>query len=477
MNGATLGTAGVLLGGKQETPGFPSAGAPAVQGRSWSGRRFAFTAIVLAVAVLAGALAFVDWRMEAIMRASAQNAMGDELAALATIAREDGSEALQDALDVRSVLGQHVYHLLVDARGKPLAGNMQSWPSAVRRDGVWTQFRFVEIDDDGHATPSEAFGAAATLPDHSRLLIANDLEAQKRVRSEALNVFAMALLTAVAAALGLGLWLDRILIARIGEFARTADAVTAGRLDARVRIGEGRDELSFLARTMNSMLDRIEALMAGVRAVTDSLAHDLRTPLAQIASNLEAASGDERDAALDRARQATGRLTQTFETLIDIARAESGLSRESMVMIDLGELVTDLVDLFEPAIEDKGLAYTLDCAAATCRAHPQLLRQAIGNMLDNAIKYSSAGGVISVSVAPAPGGANIVIADAGPGIPPAQRELAATRFGRLERDAAKPGAGLGLSIAAATARLHGGSLRLEDNAPGLRAVLEIRQLG
>ncbi|HVY85923.1 MAG TPA: HAMP domain-containing sensor histidine kinase [Caulobacterales bacterium] len=445
--------------------------------RSWSGRRFALIAIILTVAVLAAALTFVDWRMEAIMRASAQNAMSDELSALTTIAREDGSDALQDALDVRSALGEHFYHLLVDAHGRTIAGTMKSWPSAVRRDGVWTQFAFTGVDDDGRTFPDEAYGVSATLPDHSRLLIANDLETQKRVRSEAFNVFAVALMTAVAVALGIGLWLDRIVIARIGEFARTADAVVAGKLDARVRIGEGRDELTLLARTMNAMLDRIQTLMAGMRAVTDSLAHDLRTPLARIASNLEAAQGPDRDAAIERARTATRTLTQTFETLIDIARAESGLSREAMVATDVGDLVADLVDLFEPLMEDKGLTHTLHCAPVSCLAHPQLLRQAVGNMLDNAIKYSSAGGAIDISVTSVANGADIVISDAGHGVPAAQRELATTRFGRLDRDAAKPGAGLGLSIAAATARLHGGSLRLEDNAPGLRAVLEIRNTG
>ncbi|MES1199795.1 MAG: HAMP domain-containing sensor histidine kinase, partial [Pseudomonadota bacterium] len=426
-------------------------------------------------AVLAGALTFVDWRMEAIMRASAQNAMGDELAALTTIAREDGSDALQDALDVRSVLGEHFYHLLVDKNGKTLAGNMKAWPGAVRRDGAWTQFAFTEVDDDGHTFPNEAFGVAATLPDGSRLLIANDLEAQKRVRSEALGVFAAALLTAVAAALGLGFWLDRIVIARVREFARTADAVMAGRLGARVRIGEGHDELTLLARTMNGMLDRIEGLMAGMRAVTDSLAHDLRTPLAQISSNLEAAHGPERDAAIERARAATGRLTQTFETLINIARAESGLSREALVSTDVSALVADLVDLFEPAMEDKGLTYTMENTSVSCQAHPQLLRQAVGNVLDNAIKYSSAGGAIHISVTPVSGGVDIIVADAGAGIPVEQRAQAAARFGRLERDRKTPGAGLGLSIAAAAARLHGGALRLEDNAPGLRVVIEVRE--
>ncbi|MES1197432.1 MAG: HAMP domain-containing sensor histidine kinase [Pseudomonadota bacterium] len=443
--------------------------------RPWSGRRFALVAIALTVAVLAGALAFVEWRMEEIMKSSAEAAMSDELASLSALAHDEGTESLQDALDVRSVLGEHFFHLLVDHAGKPLAGNMQAWPAEVRRNGVWTQFHFTEVDDDGRTYPNEAFGIAATLPDHTRLLIANDLEAQKRVRTEAFNAFAVALIAAVAAALGVGLWLDRIVVSRVREFALTADAVMAGRMSARVRIGEGRDELTLLARTMNSMLDRIEALMAGLRAVTDSLAHDLRTPLSQIANNLEAAAqGRNRDAAIETARATSQRLTITFQTLIDIARAESGLSRDAMVTTDLADLVSDLVDLFEPAMEDKGLTHSLNVTPTSSLAHPQLLRQAVGNMLDNAIKFSTAGGRIDVSVLPASGGGDIVVADSGPGIPEDERSVVMERFGRLERDQDTPGSGLGLSIAAAAARLHGGKLRLEDNAPGLRAVLEIR---
>ena len=434
-------------------------------------------AIALTVAVLAGALAFVEWRMEQIMTTSAEAAMSDELASLTALAHDEGSESLQDALDVRSVLGEHFFHLLVDHQGKPLAGNMQSWPTEVRRDGRWTQFHFTEVDDDGKTYPNVAFGIAATLPDHTRLLIANDLEAQKRVRSEAFNAFALALFAAVAAALGVGLWLDRIVISRVREFALTADAVMAGRMSARVRIGEGRDELTLLARTMNGMLDRIEALMAGLRAVTDSLAHDLRTPLNQIANSLEAAHGPNRDAAIDTARAASLRLTHTFETLIDIARAESGLSRDAMVTTNLDALVSDLVDLFEPLMEDKGLTHELSAAPTSALAHPQLLRQAVGNMLDNAVKYSTPGGRIEVKVIPVAGGADILVADSGPGIPEDERSVVVERFGRLERDQDTPGSGLGLSIAAAAARLHGGKLRLEDNAPGLRAVLEIRLAG
>src|SRR5262249_49640468 len=118
---------------------------------------------------------------------------------------------------------------------------------------------------------------------------------------------------------------------------------------------------------------------------------------------------------------------------------------------------------------------TLEGAPASCQAHPQLLRQAVGNVLDNAIKYSSAGGAIHISVTPVAGGVDIVVADAGAGIPPEQRAQAAARFGRPERGRRTPGAGLGLSIAAAAARLHGGALRLEDNAPGLRVVIEVRE--
>jgi signal transduction histidine kinase len=212
-----------------------------------------------------------------------------------------------------------------------------------------------------------------------------------------------------------------------------------------------------------------------MRAVTDSLAHDLRTPLNRLNAALERAAAASDGRALDEietAQQEADRLAATFTALIDIARAESGLSEEAMEPVDLKALAEGLTDLFAPIAEDRGLSLKLEADPVTLRAHRPLLSQALANLIDNAIKFAPPGGIIAISLKGAPDGAEFVVADQGAGIPDADRPRAGERFVRFAPSGA--GSGLGLSIAAATARLHRGELKLEDNRPGLRATLHIR---
>jgi signal transduction histidine kinase len=440
---------------------------------SWTGRNFATVAIILVIATLSAALIFADLSVEAIVTRGQQEAISDELEALVAIANEEGSPALHDALELRSRLtSQHFMHLLINPAGVRVVGDMQAWPKELKQDDTWTKFTFTR----NGGRPETAFGLSSSLPDGSRVMIARDVEVLARVRVDVLRAFGAALLFAVGVALAIGYALDRLVVSRVRAFVTTAESVMAGRLSARVPIGDERDELAELGRTLNVMLDRVQSLMNGMRAVTDSLAHDLRTPLTRLTGNLEAAQtgGEaERQAAIAAAYAEGHRLKQTFETLIDIARAETGLSRETMRETDLSELVADMVDLFEPLAEDRGL--TLACVAEpiSMLAHRALLGQAIGNLIDNSIKYAPPDGAIEVRLNKTPDGAEIVVADNGPGIPDGERSLAVQRFQRLARDADAPGTGLGLSIVSAAAHLHGGRLRLEDNAPGLRAVIEL----
>ncbi len=440
---------------------------------SWTGRNFAVVAIILVIATLGAALIFADLSTEAIVTRVQKEAISDELEALVAIANEEGSEALRDALELRSRLtSQHFMHLLVNPAGQRVVGDLDAWPRELSDDGSWTKFEFRR----GGGAPETAFGLSSTLPDGSRVMIARDVEALARVRGDVLRAFGAALLFAVGVSLAIGYALDRLVVSRVRAFVTTAENVMDGRLSARVPIGDERDELAQLGRTLNVMLDRVETLMTGLRAVTDSLAHDLRTPLTRLTGNLEAAQKggeQEREAAIAAAYAEGHRLKQTFETLIDIARAETGLSREAMRQTDLGELVADMVDLFEPLAEDRGVSLLGKTEPVTMLAHRALLGQAIGNLIDNSIKYARVDGAIDVSLKKTPTGAEIIVSDNGPGIPDEERSLALQRFQRLARDADAPGAGLGLSIVSAAAHLHGGRLRLEDNAPGLRAVIEL----
>jgi signal transduction histidine kinase len=233
-----------------------------------------------------------------------------------------------------------------------------------------------------------------------------------------------------------------------------------------------------LTTTFNDMLDQNESLVTGMRTVTESLAHDLRSPLMRVSRSIAAARQTDSDVVreqlLNDAETDATRALQTFNSLIDLARAEAGLSRDSMEKLDLGSLATDVAELFEPLAEERGQRLERHISPIGIFGHPQILKQALGNLLENAIKYSPAGSTLRLAVKPSPesGAAEIVVEDSGPGIPENAREQAVRPFVRLESPVRQPGAGLGLAIAAAVARLHRGKLILENADPGLRVRLQ-----
>ncbi|MCC6171211.1 MAG: HAMP domain-containing histidine kinase, partial [Gammaproteobacteria bacterium] len=261
--------------------------------------------------------------------------------------------------------------------------------------------------------------------------------------------------------------------------AQAAREIMRGQMKARAPEGQRLDALGSLARVFNEMLDQNEALVTGMRTATESLAHDLRTPLMRLQRAIGAARDTtdavQRDELLASAEAEAEHALRTFSALIDLARAEAGLSRDAMERTDLAALATDVADLFEPLAEERQQRLGRDIRPAVTLAHRQILFQALGNLLENAIKYSPAGTPLRLALEPATAtrGPAFVITDAGPGIPVHAREQALRPFVRLETAGRKPGSGLGLAIAAAAARLHGGTLQLEDAGPGLRVRLQL----
>ena len=236
------------------------------------------------------------------------------------------------------------------------------------------------------------------------------------------------------------------------------------------------------------MLVRIEQLMAGLREVSDNIAHDLKTPLNRLRNRVEAALREPYGEpvyreALERTIEEADGLIKTFNALLSIARIEAGAGGENRERLDVSALLLDVAELYEPVAEERGLDLKAEAASPIyIHADRQLLGQAIANLIDNAIKYGAPdvnGGAngsppeVVVSTHAKNGTAEIVVTDRGPGVPPAERERVLGRFVRLEASRSEPGSGLGLSLVAAVARLHGGSLRLEDNEPGLRVVLAL----
>jgi signal transduction histidine kinase len=293
-----------------------------------------------------------------------------------------------------------------------------------------------------------------------------------------------ALLVSLAIVAGAGFWMGSLLARRARGVAEAADRIAGGDLSARAPVDDTGDVFDDLAIAINAMLTRIEELMTGMRTVTDSLSHDLRSPLTRVRGALSRAldedlSTDARLSLIVEAQDQCEQVLATFGALLDIARAESGLSRDLMAPLDAKMMVLDLGELFGPVIEDA--EQTLDVSVpdqpVTFDGHELILRQALGNLLHNASRYAGPGARVILALEAEAETLRLVVADNGPGVPASQRGRVQERFVRLDETRATPGSGLGLAIAAACAKLHGGRLVLEDNHPGLRVVLDLPRAG
>ncbi len=322
-----------------------------------------------------------------------------------------------------------------------------------------------------------ARGRVFPLAGDFQLLVARDVD--ERYKTEKLFTTTLpwsGLLMLALALVGGGL-ISRNVLTRLDSINRTSREIMAGDLSRRVPVTRAGDEFDELASNLNRMLDRTERLMRGMREVTDSIAHDLRTPLNRLRNRLEGTlsqldnesrEGKEIGAAVDETDQLIG----TFNALLLIAEAEAGVAREAMAPVDLPAVVEGVAELYGPVAEEKSVALEIaPCGAVTIAGNKRLISQALANLLDNAIKYTPSGGSVKVAVADTPSGVALSVADTGPGIPVEARAHVLERFVRLEESRNSPGTGLGLSLVAAVARLHDARLDLDDNKPGLKATL------
>lgn len=449
-------------------------------GRTFRLRPWAFPVIALGVAMLSLVLALVlvDRVGESIIDEQANASAVAERNYLTALATEKGLSALVTTLERHErVHGSAGFrYALTDANGHPLAGD-KNLSDAGRDVKGW---KVVQVREPGKTVHWHVL--VDVLPTGENLVIAQDAQQRRAFRLAILEVSGFAILLAALACTGVGLVLSVLLLRRANTIAATAQRIAAGDLQARVETVEPGDVFDKLGGSLNAMLTRIEELMTGLRTVTDSLAHDMRMPLTRLKGALSRA-GDpnvpetERFDAISQAQAEADHALAMFSALIDIARAESGLSEEMMQETDISGLATEVAELFSPVLEDAGqqLTVLVPQVAVTGRVHPVLLRQAIGNLLHNAAKYAGAGARVSLSVEWLKDGyVRIVVADTGPGIPAKSRGIVPQRFVKLDPARHSPGSGLGLAIVAACAKLHRGQLLLEDNRPGLRAILALK---
>jgi len=372
--------------------------------------------------------------------------------------------------------GNGVY-MLAGARYEWIAGNLRTWPAGAGDDGS------VEFPLGAGAAGPHVVARAAPLPGGQRLLVGRNTAELAALRARARAALVWTPLVVVALGGVGGFVLSRRISARLAELGARSEAVLAGDLRQRMPTTGRGDELDVLASSLNRMLDRIEALMAGMREVSDNVAHDMRSPLSRLRSRIEVALLGPPDAAADR-RVLAETITDldavlaTFNALLAIARAESGEPRERFEVVDLAAVARDLADVYEPAAEDAGLALVVDAAAPVLvRGERHLLGQAVANLLENAIKHAAGSGAVEVRVWADGGHARLAVRDRGPGMPDAFRARACERFTRGEASRSTPGSGLGLSLVRAVATLHEGRVELADATPGLRVELVVPATG
>lgn len=438
--------------------------------------RLALVYLALFAVSVTALLGFIYWNTARFVAEQTDETIRAEVIGLAEHYRETGLIGLVDVVRGRSRDQRLSLYLLTDPARRPLAGNLDAWPRARTEPDGWISFLAYRASDS-REKPHHARALHLVLPGGFQLLVGRDIEA----RHELENRLRESLIWVIGLTLGLGivggLAMSRNMLRRIEAINRASRDIMAGHLGRRIAVDGSNDELDRLAQSLNAMLDQIERLMAGMRQVTDNVAHDLRSPLTRLRNRLEvtlmeAPSAEGYRAALEETIAEAEALLNTFNALLGIAEAESGAPREGFGPLNLGPLLGDVAELYRPTAEDKGLALRFEAGDGLAVAGDRhLLSQALANLVDNAVKYTPAGGTVTLAARRCDGAPEIIVTDTGPGVPEADRSRVFDRFVRLEASRNSPGSGLGLSLVSAVARLHGADVRLEDGAPGLRVRL------
>jgi signal transduction histidine kinase len=445
------------------------------------------TVFALFAASLLGYFAFNTRRLVTEQITRTVNA---EITGLTEQYNTGGIRRLVFVVDARARRPGSSLYLVTTFNGEGLAGNVGSLAEGVMNTPGWTETAYRRLDDP-EGTEHHALVRVFQLPGGFRLLVGRDLEERERL----FDIISAAGQWSVAVVIVLGLaggfFVARRVLARVDAMTDTTRTIMAGDLSGRLPVAGSDDELDRLAVNLNEMLERIEALMRGFKEVSDNIAHDLKTPLTRLRNRAEEAlrmgkQDSDYRAALEGTIEESDELIRTFNALLMIARAESGGASTHMGEFDAADIVRGVGELYDPLADEKGVALRIDAAEAMpLRGNRELVTQALANLVDNAIKYAAWHDVgareapPSITVTARSEGDQVLltVVDNGPGIAQADRGRVVERFVRLEASRSEPGSGLGLSLVSAVAHLHGGELRLEDNAPGLRAVLVLPRAG
>lgn len=440
--------------------------------------RLALRYALVYTALLGLALLALRWSTH-LVNLPVEQALQEDLAGMQDAFQHGGIAGMIAAsADRQREAGSSRCYLILSSTGEKLAGNMLAWPEDVSIDGrpheVWFEDEFLPeglFDDDAYLPV-----IAARFADGSRLLL---IHIVKRVGElyEVAEYLTESLGATLLLALVIALHLSYSILNRMATIGRTAREIIAGDLSRRIELRGRNDEFDALAMNLNSMLDRIQQLVDGMREVTDNIAHDLRSPLTRLRNRLEVTLLENRSdkdyrQAMQQAIRDADALVKTFNAMLQISQADTGTVRAEMQRIDIAALLREAGELYAPSIEEAGLKLQIQASTEiTVTGNKNLLAQAVGNLLDNAIKFTPAGGRITLKALRQSGAAEIHVADNGPGIDASQRQRVIQRHVRLHGARHIDGNGLGLNLVNAITRQHKATLILEDNRPGVLAII------
>jgi signal transduction histidine kinase len=442
----------------------------------------------------ASLLGYFAWNTRRLITEQITTTVNAEVSEISDIYARRGLHGLSRAIANRSLRPGANLYLVTTPTGQAVAGNVASLAPGVIATLGWSETAYRRIEDQDN-TDHRALVRVTEMTDGFRLLIGRDLEERRRLFGIVAHAAQWSILVVVVLGIGGGIFVARRVLRRIDAMTGTTQRIMAGDLSGRLPVGRSGDELDRLAGNLNAMLERIEALMMGLKEVSDNIAHDLKTPLTRLRNRAEealASSGSEGEyrAALERTIEESDGLIRTFNALLMIARAESGQARGNMDDFDAADVARGIHELYEPLAEDDGMILHVKTAPAPLHGNRELISQALANLVENAIKYGkpvpsaqplgadAVAGNKEILIESRREGDSVLLSvrDHGPGIPEGDRKHAVERFVRLEASRTLPGSGLGLSLASAVATLHGGELRLGDSGPGLIATLAIPAL-
>ena len=439
----------------------------------------------------ASLLGYFAWNTRRLITEQITSTVNAETEEIGDIYSRRGLRGLVFTIENRALRPGANLYLVTTPTGQAVAGNVGSLAAGVMGSSGWSETEYRRLDDQDK-TDHRALVRVTELTSGFRLLIGRDLEERRRMFGIIAKAAQWSLLIVIVLGLGGGVFVARRVLRRIDAITGTTQRIMAGDLSGRLPVGRSGDELDRLAENLNAMLERIEALMSGLKEVSDNIAHDLKTPLTRLRNRAEEAlakSGNETEyrTALERTIEESDGLIRTFNALLMIARAESGQARDNMDDFDAADVANGIHELYEPLAEEDGMTLHVKTVPAPLHGNRELISQALANLVENAIKYGKPVAALQPLGADAASGSREIliearrdgdqvllsVTDRGPGIPEADRRHAVERFVRLEASRTLPGSGLGLSLASAVATLHGGDLTLGDGNPGLRATLAL----